>query len=51
VVDDEPEIRANGLPKLILVDENGVIAHEEYVEITSLEQLVQLVEEHLGVVL
>ena len=51
VIDDEPEIRANGLPKLILVDENGAIAHEEYVEITSLEQLEQLVEEHLGVVL
>jgi cytochrome c biogenesis protein CcmG, thiol:disulfide interchange protein DsbE len=51
VVDDKPEIRANGLPKLILVDESGTVAHEEYVEITSLEQLKELVEEHLGVVL
>jgi thiol-disulfide isomerase/thioredoxin len=51
VVDHEPEIRANLLPRLILVDEHGHIAFQEYVEITSVVQLERLVEEHLGVAL
>jgi cytochrome c biogenesis protein CcmG, thiol:disulfide interchange protein DsbE len=49
VVDSEPEIRAHGLPKLVLVDANGKIAFQEYVEIKSLGQLEDLVEKHLGV--
>lgn len=49
VVDSEPEIRAHVLPKLVLVDADGRIAFEEYVEIKSLGQLEQLVEKHLGV--
>ena len=49
VVDDEPEIRASALPKLILVDADGTIAYEEYVEIKSLDQLERLVQKHLGV--
>ena len=51
VVDDEPKIRAQGLPKLVLVDAKGKIAFQEYVEIKSLAQLEQLVEKHLGVTL
>jgi thiol-disulfide isomerase/thioredoxin len=51
VVDSEPAIRGRFLPKLVLVDENGMIAYQEYVEITSLTQLEQLVEKHLGVTL
>lgn len=51
VADTEPKIRANLLPRLILVDATGKIAYEEYVEITSLGQLERLVEKHLGVTL
>jgi thiol-disulfide isomerase/thioredoxin len=51
VVDREPEIRAHLLPSLILVDAEGRIAFQDYVEITSLDQLEQLVEKHLGVTL
>jgi thiol-disulfide isomerase/thioredoxin len=51
VVDREPEIRNEFLPSLILVDPEGRIAFQEYVEITSLRQLEQLVEKHLGVTL
>ena len=51
VVDSEPRIRANLLPRLLLVDADGRIAYQEYVEITSLGQLERLVEKHLGVVL
>ena len=51
VVDSEPQIRNKFLPKLILVDTDGKIAFEEYVEITSLDQLERLVEKHLGVAL
>lgn len=46
--DPDGELRAIGLPKLILLDEQGRIAHEEYVEITSVGQLERLVETHLG---
>lgn len=49
VVDGEPEIRAQALPKLLLVDDRGRIAYQEYVEIKSLGQLESLVEKHLGV--
>jgi cytochrome c biogenesis protein CcmG, thiol:disulfide interchange protein DsbE len=51
VVDREPEIRNKFLPSLILVGADGKIAFQEYVEITSLSQLEQLVEKHLGVTL
>lgn len=49
VVDDEPEIRAVGLPKVLLIDAEGKIVHEEYVEIKTVVELEQLVEKHLGV--
>ena len=49
VVDAEPAFRANFLPRLVLVDADGRIAYEEYVEIRSLDQLEGLVEKHLGV--
>jgi cytochrome c biogenesis protein CcmG/thiol:disulfide interchange protein DsbE len=51
VIDKEPEIRGRFLPKLLLLDADGSIAYEEYVEIKSLDQLEKLVEEHLGVTL
>jgi thiol-disulfide isomerase/thioredoxin len=51
VVDSEPEIRANALPRLILLDGSGRIAHQEYVEIKTVEQLEELVAKHLGVTL
>ena len=51
VVDSEPAIRANLLPRLVLVDADGQIAYQEYVEIKSLGQLERLVEKHLGVAL
>ena len=47
--DPDGELRAIGLPKLILLDAEGRVAHEEYVEITSLAQLERLVETHLEV--
>jgi hypothetical protein len=50
-VDSRPEIRAQALPRLVLVDRTGRIAFQEYVEIKSLAQLEQLVEKHLGVTL
>jgi thiol-disulfide isomerase/thioredoxin len=51
VVDSEPAIRGRFLPQLVLVDADGMIAYQEYVEIKSLAQLEQLVEKHLGVTL
>ncbi len=47
--DPDGKLRAIGLPKLILLDERGRVAHEEYVEITSVGQLERLVETHLEV--
>ena len=47
--DPDGELRAIGLPKLLLLDDKGSVAHEEYVEITSLTQLETLVAKHLGV--
>ena len=49
VADPDGKLRAVGLPKVVLVDENGKVAYEQYVEITSVAQLEKLVAEHLGV--
>jgi thiol-disulfide isomerase/thioredoxin len=38
-----------GLPFIALVDEDGVVVHQEYVALTTSRQLEQLVAEHLGV--
>jgi cytochrome c biogenesis protein CcmG/thiol:disulfide interchange protein DsbE len=51
LADTEPEIQGRFLPKLVMVDADGTIAYEEYVEIKSLDQLEKLVEKHLGVTL
>jgi cytochrome c biogenesis protein CcmG/thiol:disulfide interchange protein DsbE len=45
--DPDGKMRAVGLPKLILLDARGRVAHEEYVEITSVAQLERLVDAHL----
>jgi len=37
-----------GLPFLALVDADGRVVHQEFVELTSKDQLVDLVNEHLG---
>ena len=47
--DPEGKLRAIGLPKVILLDERGRVAYEQYVEITSVGQLERLVETHLEV--
>jgi cytochrome c biogenesis protein CcmG/thiol:disulfide interchange protein DsbE len=47
--DPDGDLRAVGLPKLILVDPQGRVTHEAYVEITSVAQLERLVETHLKV--
>lgn len=47
--DPEGKLRAIGLPKLILLDADGEIAYQAYVEIKSAGQLEDLVEKHLGV--
>ena len=47
--DPDGDLRAVGLPKVILVDPQGKVTHEEYVEITSVAQLERLVETHLKV--
>jgi thiol-disulfide isomerase/thioredoxin len=49
VTDPDGKLRTQALPKLILVDPEGRVAHEEYVEITSVAQLERLVETHLKV--
>jgi thiol-disulfide isomerase/thioredoxin len=51
VVDREPAIRNRFLPSLILLRPDGTTAFQEYVEITSLAQLEQLVAKHLGMTL
>lgn len=38
-----------GLPFLALVDADGRVVHQEFIEIKSTDQLVDLVSEHLGV--
>ncbi len=47
--DPDGKLRAIGLPKVILVDESGDVAFEQYVEITSVAQIEKLVARHLGV--
>jgi cytochrome c biogenesis protein CcmG, thiol:disulfide interchange protein DsbE len=51
VADPDGALRAIGLPELVLVDADGTIAYQEYVEIKSLAQLEGIVEKHLGVTL
>lgn len=46
--DPDGLMRARGLPQLILIDEEGRRAFEQYVEVTSLKHLETLVEKHLG---
>jgi thiol-disulfide isomerase/thioredoxin len=41
--------RVRGLPGIVLVDEEGEVVRVEYLVIESYDQLVDLVEEHLGV--
>jgi thiol-disulfide isomerase/thioredoxin len=48
-VDPDGKMRARFMPKLILLDKDGKIAHEMYIEITSVTQLEGLVRKHLGV--
>jgi len=48
-VDPDGKLRAIGLPKVILLDEKGGVAFEQYVEITSVAQIEKLVAQHLGV--
>jgi cytochrome c biogenesis protein CcmG/thiol:disulfide interchange protein DsbE len=48
-LDPDGRLRAVGLPKVILLDQDGRISYQEYVEIKSLDQLEDLVTEHLGV--
>ena len=47
--DPDGKMRARFMPKLILLDKDGRIAHEMYIEITSVPQLERLVRTHLGV--
>ena len=49
LADPDGAVRAIGLPKVMFVDPEGRITHEEYVEITSAAQLEELVAKHLGV--
>ena len=49
VTDPEGRLRNKYLPKLILLDEDGKVAYQKYVEIKSVAQLESLVEKHLEV--
>ena len=50
MLDDNPPFPTlRGLPFLALVDADGKVVHQEFVAIDSLDQLEQLVDEHLGV--
>ncbi len=49
VADPEGKLRTQVLPKVILVDADGTVAFEKYVEIKSVAQLEDLVEQHLKV--
>ena len=49
VADPEGRLRTQVLPKLILLDDHGEVAYQEYVKITSVAQLEKLVEQHLQV--
>lgn len=46
---DGVTVRAIALPKLLMVDPTGKLVYNEYVPITSREQLADLVTEHLDV--
>ena len=47
VADPDGRLRTQVLPKLILLDEDGKVAFEQYVKITSVAQLEKLVNQHL----
>ncbi|MGO4258704.1 TlpA family protein disulfide reductase [Marmoricola sp. RAF53] len=49
LADPDGALRAQALPKLLLVDADGKVAYSEYVEIKSERQLEKLVADHLGV--
>ncbi len=49
LTDPDGRLRAIGLPKLVLLDREGTVAHEEYLEVTSLAQLEAIVAKHLEV--
>ena len=49
VTDPGGRLRAQALPKVILVDEDGKVAHQEYARITSVKMLEGLVHRYLGV--
>ena len=50
VVDPSSKVRIQaGLPNTILIDKDGNVAYQQGVEIKSVDQLKQLVADHLGV--
>jgi cytochrome c biogenesis protein CcmG/thiol:disulfide interchange protein DsbE len=49
VTDPGGRLRAQALPKVILVDEDGKVAHQEYARITSVKMLEDLVHRYLEV--
>jgi thiol-disulfide isomerase/thioredoxin len=49
VADPKGQLRAQALPKIILVDRHGQVAHQEYAKITSVKTLEGLVHRYLGV--
>ena len=48
LADPQATFALRGLPYLALVDKDGKVVHREYVELKSKDQLVDLVNEHLG---
>ena len=49
LADTEPAVRLQGLPQIVLLDENGKVAYRAYEVIKTNQQLEKLVHEHLGV--
>lgn len=49
LADTEPAIRGQVLPRILLIDAQGDVVHDEAVEITSVAQLEALVRQHLEV--
>jgi cytochrome c biogenesis protein CcmG, thiol:disulfide interchange protein DsbE len=49
VTDPKGSLHAQALPKVILVDGDGKVAHQEYARITSVEMLEKLVHRYLEV--
>ncbi|KQT90653.1 hypothetical protein ASG49_12860 [Marmoricola sp. Leaf446] len=47
--DPDGVTRAQALPRIVLVDAQGEVVFQQYVEIESVQQLEDLVAEHLGV--